>query len=472
MFEPTLDADPAGGPSHADAALSPARVAEMTDTVAHALSSPSGLDDEQRLAAIRALEVLGSVTTAAQAKLSAEFSASQEEAAAERGVPQARRGRGVAHQVAIARRESPHRGQQHLGLAKIVECELPHTWQAWRTGRITEWTATVIARETACLDLETRLDVDRLVAGDPERLEEMGTREVAGTCASHAARLDPASVTARRRRAESERTVTLRPAPDTMTLLTALLPVSEGVGAYAALTMVADSARAAGDPRSRGQVMADTLVDRVTTVPAAAETAVEAAANEHADDSVPPRRSSPAGLALGLVMTDAALFGLRDDPAHIDGYGPIPAELAREIVAGACSREESVWLRRLFARPDTGELAAMDARSRLFRGTLARFIRLRDKTCRTPWCDAPVRHIDHAVDHALGGDTSGANGQGLCEACNHAKQAGGWRAWAAPDGSITTTLPTGWSYTTRPPPLVCMHDRDLPPITIDYVLSA
>ena len=40
-------------------------------------------------------------------------------------------------------------------------------------------------------------------------------------------------------------------------------------------------------------------------------------------------------------MTDTALFGTSDEPAHLDGYGPIPAELAREIVAGACSRSES-----------------------------------------------------------------------------------------------------------------------------------
>jgi hypothetical protein len=83
-------------------------------------------------------------------------------------------------------------------------------------------------------------------------------------------------------------------------------------------------------------------------------------------------------------MTDRALFGTSDEPAHLDGYGPIPAELAREIVAGACTRGERVWLRRLYTHPTTGELAAMDARGRLFRGSLGRFIQLRDRVCRTP----------------------------------------------------------------------------------------
>ena len=41
-----------------------------------------------------------------------------------------------------------------------------------------------------------------------------------------------------------------------------------------------------------------------------------------------------------------------DDEAHLDGFGPVPAELAREIVAGACERSEEVWLRRLYAPGD------------------------------------------------------------------------------------------------------------------------
>ncbi len=43
-----------------------------------------------------------------------------------------------------------------------------------------------------------------------------------------------------------------------------------------------------------------------------------------------------------------------------------------------------------------------------------------------PFCDAPIRHIDHITPRSEGGQTSAANGQGLCERCNHAKQAPGW----------------------------------------------
>ncbi len=93
-----------------------------------------------------------------------------------------------------------------------------------------------------------------------------------------------------------------------------------------------------------------------------------------------------------------------------------------------------MWVRRLFTHPDDGTLVAMDSERRLFDGGLRRFLLARDGTCRTPWCDAPVRHVDHVVDHAAGGPTTAANGQGLCVRCNHAKQAAGWRARAEGGG--------------------------------------
>ena len=257
-----------------------------------------------RVDALRALERLGCVVTAAQAHLSRELDESQRAAQADAGVPAARQGAGVADQVARARRESPHRGRQHLGLATVVARELPHTWSAWRAGRITGWKATIVARETACLSLADRMVVDELVAGDPSALEAMGDRELAGACLREVARLDAAALVARRRRAESERRVTLRPAPDTMTSLTAPLPVKDGVAALAALTRAADAARVAGDERSRAQVMADTLVEGVR-------------------GSAGGQARSP-DVSLGLVMSDAALFGGADEPAHLDGFGPIP----------------------------------------------------------------------------------------------------------------------------------------------------
>jgi len=394
---------------------------------------PSDADpsDADRIDQIRALEELTCAAQAAQASLAVDFDASQRERAAAAGVPAQRRGRGIAEQIALARRESPHRGRQHLGLATVLRQEMPHTMAAFRAGRLTEWRATLLARETACLSLADRREVDRRLAADPQRLEAMGDGELVGAANKLAYALDAASFVARRRRAEADRRVSIRPAPDVMSHLSALLPVAEGVALFAALRTHADGLIATGDPRGRGQIMADTLVQRVTGRAAA--------------DTQP--------VAVNLVVSDRSLLGGDECAAYVEGYGPVPAELARELVSSA----QSATLRRLYVKPGTGDLVAVESRSRRFPAGLVRLIRLRDQTCRTPWCDAAVRHVDHVEGVDEGGATSAVNGQGLCEGCNYAKQAPGWRARPGPGRrhTVTTATPTGHIYrSTAPPPPV------------------
>jgi hypothetical protein len=57
---------------------------------------------------------------------------------------------------AVARRDCPARGGQHLGLAKALVHEMPHTLAALECGALSEWRATLIVRESACLDVEDR----------------------------------------------------------------------------------------------------------------------------------------------------------------------------------------------------------------------------------------------------------------------------------------------------------------------------
>jgi hypothetical protein len=219
--------------------------------------------------------------------------------------------------------------------------------------------------------------------------------------------------------------------------------VAHGVAAHTALTREADRLRAAGDPRSRGQIMADTLYQRITGQAAAAGVPVE----------------------VHLVMTEDTLLrggdggddgdgdggGGGDEPADLIGAGPLPAPAARDLIRDP---DATVWLRRLYTAD--GALVAMDPRRREFPAPLRRLILVRDQYCRTSWCGAPIRHTDHAKPWADGGPTSDTNGQGLCEACNHAKQAPGWHTRPGPDGAghqVHTTTPTGHTHTSRPPPL-------------------
>ncbi|GAB1811226.1 hypothetical protein MUNTM_02630 [Mycobacterium sp. MUNTM1] len=287
-------------------------------------------------------------------------------------------------------------------------------------------------RESACLDVDDRRALDAELCGDTSSFDGMGDARIAAAARAIAYRLNAQAVVDRAAKAESERTVTIRPAPDTMTWVTALLPVAQGVSVYAALKRAADTTF---DERSRGQVMADTLVERVTGRPAGAAQPV----------------------AVSLILSDETLFGNAAEAAIVDGYGPIPAAVARQLVSAAVTDARSrATLRRLYRHPRSGALVTMESRARRFPKGLATFIGLRDQRCRTPYCDAPIRHRDHARPHHRGGLTTAANGLGLCEHCNYVKEVPGWRVTATTDenGAHTAdfTTPTGMHYQSGAPP--------------------
>lgn len=88
------------------------------------------------------------------------------------------------------------------------------------------------------------------------------------------------------------------------------LPAEQGIAVHTALTRHADTLRARGDTRSRGQIMADTLVERVT--------------GQSRAPAIPTE--------VQLVMTGGALLGQDPAPPRLVGYGPLPAAVARAIL--------------------------------------------------------------------------------------------------------------------------------------------
>lgn len=154
----------------------------------------------------------------------------------------------------------------------------------------------------------------------------------------------------------------------------------------------AKSLRAQGDPRGIGQLMSDALFARLTGA-----SGTQGSVN----------------VEVGLVMSERTLLRGGTDPAVLTDdegrtFAHVPAVLARALVRQA----DRAWLSRLYAAPHTRELVAMDSRRRLFTGRLRRLLVLRDQTCRMPWCEAPIRHADHTLEHASGGPTTLGRGQG------------------------------------------------------------
>jgi hypothetical protein len=389
-------------------------------------------DDVARIDVIAGLERLRAAVAAAQVRVVEAFAVSQE--AANRGLGFEARvaRRGIPEQVGLARRVSPASASRQVSQARALVRDLPRTLGLLQAGQISELVATLVVNETSVLSAADRRIADERIAA---RLPGLGPKQALATARRTVIELDQQAVVARAAKARKDRRVSCRPAPDTMAVLSALLPCEDGVRAYAALRAHADSRKAAGDERSRDQIMADTLVERLTG---------------HA-----PATGGP--VEIGLIMTDQTLFdGEADTPAEMNGYGPIPGPLARNIIgratdadattdtaaqaatdtAAAAAEAARVFLRRLFTDPVTGTVAQVDPRRRRFTGTLAALLLHRDRYCRTPFCEAPIRHLDHIRPHATGGPTTATNGRGLCERCNYINQLPGWTArlidWASP----------------------------------------
>ncbi|WP_144856595.1 HNH endonuclease signature motif containing protein [Marihabitans asiaticum] len=448
----------------------------------------------ESLAEAEALEVIGllerakGAAAAAQARLTVSFVKGRDAAVAavegsgEIDARTARQRRAAARsEVALARRCSPSQADRHVGLARALVDELPETMAALTAGDISEWRATVVARGTACLSRADRLEADRRLAPDLDRLGDRGIDRAARRVS---AELDAESVVERHRRAVASRSVSVRPAPDGMAWLSILGPLVDVVGAHAALTAAeqarwvatgdpARDAARAGDERGRGAWMADTALERLSG---------------RGEGEVQP-------VEIGLVMTPAALLPRLGDvsggpcgheasngPVEVPGWGSIPGAAVREHLArllegpaaGAAEhnasgesaetsaeRERRVWLRRLFTGPDGRDLVATDSRRRLFGGALRAMLMMRDPTCRIPWCDAPTREIDHVRAVADGGETSAANAMGVCSRHNLDKETPGWgvevrRSGLDPGESthmVRLATPTGVVYDAQAPPL-------------------
>ncbi len=317
--------------------------------------------------------------------------------------------------------------------------DLPFTLLALVRGAISESQARTIDRETEQLPPAQRGEIDEALLRNPEGLKGLCVRALVDTVRKLAYQYDSSDALGRLEEAKARRYATAFPARDAMMQLAGLLPVDDGLAVRQALDEAAAQIKTAGDPRTLAQIRADVLVDRITG------------------------RQPAEGVktVLHLVMTDRTLFQGSSEPAHLLGYGTVPSTWARMVAAGRDPQDKeryrgTVSLKRIYTHPDTGALVAMDSRSRQFPTALKDLISIRDRYCRTPWCNAPIKHFDHVVQHSRGGPTSEANAAGRCAGCNQTKEQAGWEERVLDTGgrhTLEITTPVGATYTSTAPPL-------------------
>ena len=387
---------------------------------------PPAKTEEEAIDRITALEELNSASAAAQARETLSFDMLRRNREAEDGVPSKKQGRGLGAEVALARKVSRSRGDGLLKFSRTLLLDLPETYGAMKAGDISEEKARVVAKESDWLPREKKHELDERMAA---RLPEVGVRRLANETRALAQELDQRAAVEHLERRVEERAVSVRPAPGNMAYLTALLPMPQAVAAFANLKKSAQSILATGESegRAEAQIAADLLVERLT--------------GQESATAVPTE--------IHLIMQASSLLEPGEEPAWFPGVGPIPAQTARDFVT---EDQAAVFVRRLYTRPEDGQLVRMDSRRREFSGLLRRMVVIRDDVCRSPWCEAPIKHADHADSFANGGETGWNNSSGLCAACNYAKELAGWGHKATPDG-LEVVTPTGHHYRSRTKPI-------------------
>lgn len=414
-------------------------------TVALALGrAPIEVEPFEMVEGIGALESLKSCASAVQAEITCSHADAVTADRTERGVLDKHPRWGIGADVAMARHESPRSGVEYVNFCQLLVPGLPFTLQGLKYGVVNAAEAQVIYRETRHLDAVARAEIDARLFTDVHTCFGLGGTKLAAMIRHWALAYAGDAETDLADKAMKDRYVNVYPLDAHRMKLVGILPTEYGVAIAQVLARETGHAQTAGDARNCAQVAADTFLEALTGVRDPANFPVQ----------------------LGLVMTDRTLFQGHPEPAYLQGYGIISARKARELFAGNPTGPLDSWIRRLYTAPGTGDLVAMDQKSRLFSGGLKRFITARDQFCRTPYCGGRIQHLDHVVQASRGGPTSEANGAGRCAWCNTTKEAPGWNESPVPGDRHTLRVTTSSRhvYTSVAPPMPGTENYPVRPV--------
>jgi hypothetical protein len=366
--------------------------------------------------------------------------------------------------TATALRISPLSANNQLHDARHLVTHLPATLKALSSGRLGVPHARTLADVTGALSREQADAVEQRVLGrglsqTPGALRAAARRAVAA--------VDPAGFGERARLARAAKTISRENRGDGTGELRLGMPAEDLQLVWGYVTAKAEEPVAVGDERSMDTRRVDALIDLVRTAlhggPSAAGPAGTASPDAPDAPTAPGGTGGTAGQPaaappsrrcgrctdplIQIVIDLPDLLALRDQPATLLGYGPLPADLVRTWAADA------TW-QRLVRDPHTGHL--LDLGTVLYRPStgLKRYLQARDRTCRFPGCTRKARacDLDHTVPHGeAGGATAACNLACLCRRHHRLKTFTDWHYQLHPDGSITWTDPHGTQHHEPPP---------------------
>lgn len=444
--------------------------ADARETFDEAVGGGDWLTDAELVGQIRGLQVVLGSAHAAQVVRIAQFAARTIEEL-DGALERVDRGVGFVDEFA-SDTLAPALGMSHgpaatrVRTAAKLAADLPVTLGRLASGDLDLFRAQVTADELAEADHDTcALIEERIfpwaVTKTPGRIRSRIRKELA--------ELDPDAVKQRAARARLERFVSTRASHlPGMTQWLAQLPAGESAQAWAAIDALAHQHQQDDPQRTIDQCRADALLDlilgnatvkAVLTLAVPATSAETVTAGESADSTqtpvgmpVPeefggPAPATPCGPA-GSVWEQIWPHLAPSDPngvgVEVPGIGVIPVPLVLSMAA-----DLGVSITRMLIDPQTGTTVETKATGYRPPAGIARFVRLRDGSCRFPNCSRRAERCD--IDHVEpwpSGPTTASNLICLCRHHHRMKHATAWRPELLEDGQVIWTDPFGQEWVT------------------------
>jgi len=346
--------------------------------------------------------------------------------------------RAVIAELATALRLPERTMTRLVSEAWTLATELRSTLAALRSGSIDDAHARVIIDETAGLaEASVRERLDAELAARATTMTAASLRRVARRLREAA---QAESLAERHERARAERRVEVEPARDGMAWLHLHLAVDDALLIRDRLDRVATDARgepceASGtaDSRTPDQLRADVARDLLLQgIPPIGEAFHVAAA------TVRP--------TVHVTVPVLTLLGVDDAAGELEGYGPIDPDTARRLAAQAPS------FTRILTHPVSNTVLDVDRTTYRPPADLARWLRVRDETCRFPGCNrrAARCELDHTDDWADDGRTAFDNLTHLCPYHHHMKHETSWSVRHLEHGTLEWCSPAGRRHVTDP----------------------
>ncbi|KRB35785.1 HNH endonuclease [Microbacterium sp. Root180] len=346
--------------------------------------------------------------------------------------------RSVRLELAAALRITEHAAGMLLARAEALVHRYPAALDSLGQARITERHAQVLLE---LLDAATADVRERLTGRAVELAEELPVGSFRRALRRLIETEESATLTERHKHALMQRRILVEPAADGMAWLHAFLPAVEAHAIHGRLTamgkvIVGQETETRSLDEVRADILGDLLIEGVMTGHPVEVSRIRASVAV----TVPV-------LAL-LAEDDADRHDQGHAPATVDGIGPIPLSVAKEL----CGGEES-WM-RVLTHPETGMVLSVGRTQYRPPAALRKLIRWRAETCMAPGCAIPAHRceIDHNIAWHHGGHTALSNHAPLCTGHHTLKHHGGWSVQHLPDhgGALQWTSPTGRQYLVTP----------------------